>query len=133
MAVFWHIFANAVATKSIKNYLRKSCSALALKLLVKLTFGFILLAKKSFTRWVPGFPQPGALTSSRRGRNYNGRKNDGGPIFWHGAGRCRRRHVDCKLLLLLLLLLLPLVMIVMVVMVMAFRQVLGDVFEGPWP
>jgi hypothetical protein len=91
------------------------------------------LAKKSFLRLVPGFPQSGALTSGRRGRNYNGRKNDGGPIFWHGAGRSCRRHVDGKLLLLLLLLLLPLVVIVMMVMVMAFRQVLGDVFEGSWP
>jgi hypothetical protein len=34
---FGTFLPNAIAFKSMKNYLRKSCSALALKMLVKLT------------------------------------------------------------------------------------------------
>jgi len=37
MQYFGVLLPNDAATKSTENYLRKSCSALALKLLVKLT------------------------------------------------------------------------------------------------
>jgi len=39
MQYFGVLLPNDAATKSTENYLRKSCSALALKMLVKLTPG----------------------------------------------------------------------------------------------
>ncbi len=42
----WHIFANAVASKSVKNYLRKSCCTLALKTVDEINFWIYTFGQK---------------------------------------------------------------------------------------